>query len=365
MSPFAMPLRFEPSMEKPAADEAETIGRLKDALREIGETTFEHSGHGFRTVHAKSHALLKGRFDVLDDLPADYARGLFASPGRYEAVIRISTNPGDILDDSVSVPRGLALKVVGVEGAHLRPGEAPTQDFVMVNGPVFLAPEPKAFAKNLSLLAKTTDRVPGLKKAVSALARGTEQVIEAFGGESATLKSMGGHPMTNPLGESYFSQTPFLYGDYVAKFSLQPSSANLRELTDAPLDVTGRPNGIRDDLVDYFRAHGGEWEFKVQLRTNADTMPIEDASVVWPEEESPFVTVARLTVEPQDSWNEDKAARVDDGMSFSVWHALAAHLPLGGINRARKDTYEVSSELRAKQNGCPIHEPRREDVEAL
>lgn len=365
MPDIAMPLRFSPSMETLAEDETETITKLKDALREIGETTYQHSGHGSRTVHAKSHALLKGSFEVLDNLPAEYAHGLFANPGHYEAVVRISTNPGDILDDSVSVPRGLALKIVGVEGTHLKPGGAPTQDFVMVNGPAFLAPEPKAFAKNLSLLAKTTDKAPGLKKAVSALARGTEQVIEAFGGESATLKSMGGHPMTNPLGESYFSQTPFLYGDYVAKFSLQPSSANLRELTDAPLDVTGRPNGIRDDLVDYFRAHGGEWDFKVQLRTNADTMPIEDASVVWPEEESAFVTVARLTVEPQDSWNEDKAAQVDDGMSFSVWHALADHRPLGGINRARKDTYEMSTQLRAKQNGCPIHEPRREDVATL
>ena len=171
--------------------------------------------------------------------------------------------------------------------------------------------------------------------------------------------------MTNPLGESYFGQTPFLYGDYVAKFSLQPSSSDLRELTDARLDVKGRPNGIRDDLVDYFHAHGGEWEFKVQLRTNEETMPIEDASVVWPEEESPFVTVARLTVEPQDSWNEDKAAQVDDGMSFTVWHALAAHRPLGGINRARRETYDMSTALRARQNGCPIHEPKREDVEAL
>ncbi len=164
--------------------------------------------------------------------------------------------------------------------------------------------------------------------------------------------------MTNPLGEDYFSQTPFRYGQHVAKFSLQPSSDGLKRLKDAELDVTGRPNGIRDSLLEYFRDQGGEWEFKVQLLTNPETMPVEDASVVWPEEESPFVTVARLRVEPQPSWNEERERQIDDGMAFSVWHALEAHRPLGGINRARRDTYDMSKALRARQNGCPIHEPR-------
>lgn len=353
------PLPYDPALEQPAPDEVETIRQLADSLRDIGETTFAHGGHGLRTVHAKSHALLTGELTVLEGLPAPYAQGLFARAGRYEAILRLSTNPGDILDDSVSVPRGMALKVIGVEGPHLAPQEAPTQDFVMVNGPAFLAPDPASFAKSLSLLAKTTDRAPGLKKAFSAVARGAERVIEAVGGESATLKSLGGHPMTNPLGETYFGQTPFRYGEHVAKFALAPVSDALTQLTDAELDVTGRPNGIRDSLIDHFHAHGGVWELRVQLRTNAETMPIEDASVVWPEAESPFVAVARITVAPQESWSEASAARIDDGMSFSVWHALVAHQPLGGINRARRDTYEMSKQLRARQNGCPIHEPRR------
>jgi hypothetical protein len=364
MKPILAPLPYHPELEQPAPDEAQTIRDLEASLRMIGETTFAHGGHGLRTVHAKSHALLVGTFTVLDGLPGPYAQGLFATPGRHEAILRLSTNPGDILDDSVTVPRGLALKVIGVEGAHLAPEEAPTQDFVMVNGPAFLAPDPASFARSLSLLAKTTDRVPALKKTFSAAARGIEKVIEALGGESATLKSVGGHPMTNPLGETYYAQTPFRFGDHVAKFSLAPASDELARLTDAALDVTGRPNGIRDSLIDHFHAQGGVWEFRVQLRTDADTMPIEDASVVWPEEESPFVTVARVEVEPQESWSEARSAAIDDGMSFSVWHALAAHQPLGGINRARRQTYAMSKDLRARQNGCPIHEPRSGEVPA-
>jgi hypothetical protein len=55
---------------------------------------------------------------------------------------------------------------------------------------------------------------------------------------------------------------------------------------------------------------------------------------------------------------ESRSAAIDDGFSFSPWHGLAAHRPLGSIMRVRKASYEVSSGFRASHNGCPIHEPR-------
>jgi len=48
--------------------------------------------------------------------------------------MRFSTLPGDVLDDSVSTPRGLAMKVIGVEGERLEGSEGDvTQDFVLIN----------------------------------------------------------------------------------------------------------------------------------------------------------------------------------------------------------------------------------------
>ena len=49
---------------------------------------------------------------------------------------------------------------------------------------------------------------------------------------------------------------------------------------------------------------------------------------------------------------------VDDALSFSPWHGLAAHQPLGGVNRVRRDTYDFSADFRGAFNGCPMHEPR-------
>jgi hypothetical protein len=279
--------------------------------------------------------------------------------------IRMSTTPGDVLDDRVSTPRGMALKVIGVPGARLPGSEgATTQDFLLVNGPAFLAPTAKKFLGSLKLLASTTDRIPRLKRAFSALLRGTEKLIEAVGGESGTIKGLGGHPETNPLGETYFSQVPFLYGLHMAKWQIAPVSPALQQLKNAPVDLDDRPDGIRQAVAEHFTTQGAEWELRVQLCTDLDAMPIEDATVPWPEDQSPFVAVARITVAPQDSWSTARSGAMDDGLAFSPWHGLAAHRPLGSINRVRRAAYEGSAGARSPRGRCPIHEPTHEPVSA-
>lgn len=66
-------------------------------------------------------------------------------------VMRFCTIPGDILDDSVSVPRGLATKVIGAEGERLEGSERDvTQDFVLNNGPAFGFSNPRTFRSRVS-----------------------------------------------------------------------------------------------------------------------------------------------------------------------------------------------------------------------
>ncbi|RAI58901.1 catalase family protein [Roseicella frigidaeris] len=354
-----MPLRHDPADEHPEPEEAKTTGALVETMRGIAETTFADYGTPVRSVHAKSHGLLRGEMTVPDGLPGTLAQGLFARPGTYPVVLRFSTNPGDLLDDSVSVPRGLAVKVVGVEGERLPGAEGQaTQDFVLVNSPAFAAATAKQFLGNARLLARTTDRAPGAKKLLSALLRGTEAAIEAVGGKSALLTQLGGHPNTHILGETFYSQTPFLYGPYTAKFSVAPVSPRLRALAGKPIEVAGRPDALREEVARHFEAEEGCWELRVQLRTDRETMPIEDPSVPWPEEACPYQPVARITVPPQPAWDAARSRAVDLGMAFSPWHGLAAHRPLGAINRARRPAYEMSAGFRAAHGGCPMLEPR-------
>ena len=358
-NPPSAPLKFDASMERFAADEAETEAALIKYLTRISETTLAHSHRATRGVHAKSHGVLRGELRVLEHLPEALAQGMFASVSRYPVMLRLSTIPGDMLDDKVSTPRGLAIKVVGVEGARLPGSEADvTQDFVLINGPAFGAPTAKKFLGSLKAVAATTDVAPGLKSVFSTLARGTEAILEAFGTKSPTVLTLGGHPETNILGETFFSQAPILFGPYIAKVAVAPVSPGLTALTNMRLDMNNKPNALREAVVTHFAATGGEWELRVQLCTDLETMPIEDASVVWPESKSPYIAVARIAVGPQDAWSPPAVAEIDEGMAFSPWHGLAAHRPLGSVMRARKATYKSSADFRATRNRCPIHEPR-------
>jgi hypothetical protein len=356
------PLRFEPHYEVAEKDEARTIADMNGIFQKIQQTVFNDTGHAHRGVHAKSHGLLRGEMHVVPNLPPHLAQGVFARCRTFPLVMRMSTVPGDILDDAVSTPRGVALKVIGVEGARLPSSESDvTQDFVMVNGPAFSTPTAHKFEQNLKLVAATTDKAPGLKKVLSAVFRGAEKVSEALGHESSTLLALGGHPETHPLGDTYYSQTPYLFGDSMVKFALVPVSRALLALKKAPVDLKAKPNGLRDAVMSHFAATGGDWELRVQFCTDLKTMPIEDASKVWPEEASPFITVARVRVDPQTAWSEERSKAVDDQMSFSPWHGLAVHRPLGSVNRVRKVVYETAARFRAERDGVTVTEPRSLD----
>lgn len=353
MSATVQPIAYTPDVEMIAPDEEKTFQGLRDALHDILETTSKDYGHAVRSVHAKGHGLLTGTLEVLGGLPPHYAQGLFAEPASYDAVLRLSTNPGDLLDDSISVPRGAALKVIGVPGAA-----EGSQDFVMVDGPAFAAPDAAHFLPNLKLLSKTTDRGESAKKILSAILRTTEAALETVGLESATLTTMGGAQNTHPLGRTFYSATPFRYGDAIAKFSLRPVSPTLKEVETQTVATAGRPDALREDVNETAIEADMVWELCVQLCTDLETMPVEDPTVAWDEAASPFVPVARLTMPAQRAWETGVSEGQEDRLLFTPWHCLEAHRPLGQINRARKDAYVMSSGFRANFNGCPIHQPR-------
>ncbi len=351
-------LKYEPSMEVSGDDEQETNAHLIETIAKIQTKVYGDTGHAMRGVHAKCHGVLVGSLTVLDDLPRELAQGLFSKPGTYPVVLRLSTIPGDILDDNVSVPRGLAIKVGGVSGPRVSGSEADaTQDFVFANGAAFAKSSPHGFLSTLKLLAATTDKAPALKKALSTVMRGAERLVESVGGKSPTLMILGGYPEVNILGDEFYSQVPILYGDYIAKLAIKPFSPALRALSASAIDLQDKPDGIREAVAAFFAAGGGEWDLQVQLCTDLKSMPIEDAAKPWPEDESPYQSVARISMPRQDSWSAPRLQAVNDQMSFSPWHALAAHRPLGAVNRVRKTVYEAAVRFRAEHNQEAITEP--------
>ena len=368
-------LAYTPSLEKPEPDEHVIFDEISRTMQHITRTMAARYRHAYRPVHAKSHGVLVGALEVLPSLPPELAQGLFAAPGSYPVVMRLSTNPGDMLAANVSSPRGLAVKVLNVKGEQLPSNAgATTQDFVCINANAFAAPNAAGFLKTLKMLDKTLETPEGVKHAVSAVAQTVNAALKAVHLPSSALESLGA-PATHILGESFSTVAPLRYGAYVAKVGFAPASENLKELTGKHVDLGADYNALEELIKRFFRTETGVWEVKVQLALTEDSaleekdksFPIEKADTEWPEADksgkpgSPWIPVARITVAAQASYSDARQLFVDEQLSFTPWHALAAHQPLGNIMRSRLKAYEEAGKYRAQRNGRTIAEPRSID----
>ena len=106
--------------------------------------------------------------------------------------------------------------------------------------------------------------------------------------------------------------------------------------------------------MEFFCTNPAEYLIAIQLCTDLERMPVENATVEWPEDESPYQPVARLILPPQEAFSRERAEVIDENLSFCPAHSLAAHRPLGSIMRARMKAYEVMGTARRRENGRPV-----------
>jgi hypothetical protein len=89
-------VRYTPEIETidPHLDELleQIIGFWEKTARESPNT--EGAGRAVRGAHAKSFGVVKAEVEILADVRAAYAQGVYAKPGRHGALIRFSSASG-------------------------------------------------------------------------------------------------------------------------------------------------------------------------------------------------------------------------------------------------------------------------------
>ncbi len=349
-------VRYTDAIETISDDEGGVIDGIIVTMTRESQTVAERDGQTVRASHAKSTGLAKGRLTVMPNLPEPLRQGLFAVAREYPVLMRFAQGPGEMLSDSVSTHRGVGIKVLEVDGPKLPGHDGDTQDFVFATGTTFAQSSAATFLTAIKGVQKSTGMPEAVKQAVSSTSRVINAVVNAAGSDSPTFGFFG-HTKRNPLADSYFSQAALRYGDYVAKVGLFPVSPELVAIVDETLDTGADPDAFRHAVVEHLRTRGAEFEICVQLCTDLDAMPVEDSSVAWLEDESPYVAVAQITLPPQDAYSQARQAYFDGVLSFQPAHALAAHRPLGSLMRARLHTYQALSAYRHGQNRQAQAEP--------
>ncbi len=297
-------------------------------------------GGAQRFGNTKTFGVLRGEFAVLPGLPPSLRRGLFAEPATYPAWVRFS-GPGPYappdLEDFGQC--SVAVKVMDVPGPKLMEDERFTQDLILVSPASFVTPN---IVENAKLQQWVRAKAP-LAYAINPF---DSHLLHMF------MQLLYSPMQANPLEVQYFSNVPFLLGeDQAVEYSLKP-----REPVTTRIPVRPAENYLRDAMVRTLAAGPRTFDFMVQVQTDSHLMPIEDATVKWPENLSPYIPVARLTLSAQ-RFTSDGQLAFADVLRYNPWHSLPDHKPLGNSNRARRTMYDELAKLRQAINGVGHIEP--------
>jgi Catalase len=290
-------------------------------------------GLASRDAHPKAHGCVAATLTVLGDLPEALSQGLFATAACYPCWVRFSNGSGTPQADKIGDGRGMAVKVMDVAASP-----STTQDFVMINNPVFFVRNACDYVDFNAATNQVRFFLPGWNPF-------RFRIHELLVAMSITRRVV-----SNPLNVQYYTMTPYLMGDVACKFSWRPMG------TPSPFIERSSVNFLHDNLVAALGSGDARFELCVQLRTDAASMPIEDPTIEWSEESSPYVAVAHLLIHKQVFDTPERVA-FGEALSFTPWHGLDAHRPLGGINRVRRVVYETISALRHNLNHVARVEP--------
>lgn len=316
-----LPVPLEIGKEYPPPGEDAVTQKLQDLHLQVQAA----QAPGRRGEHPKQHGGVWARFRVEKDIPSAFRVGIFKDPRTYTAFVRYSN--GRTFDDRLPDVHGMAVKVF-VPNAEATLEPPFQQDFILADHPIF-------FARNVQhifdFLAATVAGTPATQLAMT-----THPKLVGF-----TCP-----PSSTPLRLTYWSQTPYKFGEGAVKYVASPSI----EQDGAVVELNpASPDALREAMVEQlsFRKIGAHFDFCVNPQSDATAMPIEDPTVEWT---SAPCKLATVSIYPQEFDSPEQMSFVEN-LTWSPWNSLPPHAPLGGINRARRGIYLDSQALRHKTNG--------------
>jgi hypothetical protein len=325
-------------------DEEAVTMQIADAV-EKGIRAQYQPGAARRDVHAKATGCLRAEFRVHDSIPSHLAKGVFVPRRVYQAYLRFSNGSGDPrqMADDHDDGRGLAIKLLEVPGLKLleTDRDAMTQDFVMINHPVFFTSDPNTY---LTLIQKASGNLL------------TKLTIPFDLGLKGTnlFKELNSGKISNPLQIQYFSASAFQLGTgpsrQAVKWSVKPASDHVDPMPENP-----EHDFLTQAVKDTLRKGDVTLRFLIQPRTD-DSLSVEDTMTEWKESVAPFYEVATIHI-PAQEFDTPERKRLGETLAFNVWHALPEHRPLGAVNRMRKVVYERISRVRNQMNSVERREP--------
>lgn len=153
----------------------------------------------------------------------------------------------------------------------------------------------------------------------------------------------------------YWSMVPYQLGTGTGRQAVRYSARACSRVTD-PMPQHPGHDFLRDALRTTLQRGEACMELLVQPRTSSG-MDVEDSRIEWKETQAPFYPVATIRI-PRQVFDTPEQNAFCENLSFTPWHALPEHKPLGVTNRLRKVIYDHISRVRHEMNSTNRQEPR-------
>src|SRR6266852_928592 len=322
-------IRYAPDIDSLSPNFEENLETVLNGVERYvaGSVTSEGTGQAVRFAHAKAYGFVRGEVEILDNLPAEYAQGIYARPGAHDALIRFSNGAAHLgADTTLPTGTGLALKIFGIAGRTMLDDEpdSGTFDYANINAPIFFCNTVAhyLFIHQLfnELPAYVAEGKRGRNRFLHDYLTGKGALTEDdwIWDELFAFITVGKIPAVNLLLSTYWTMGVVRHGDFIAKVRIAPVPAFADQVIQRSIFRSSAPEVYRPALVAELQARPYEFDIQVQLCTDLARMPVQDVTVEWSEQLSPPVTVAKLRIPRQDISGDDNLARMD-ALSFSPW----------------------------------------------
>ena len=332
----------------------------------IAET--EGTGRAVRGAHAKTFGVVRAEVEILDDVPAAYAQGIYAKPGRHGALIRFSSASNHLGPDAHLGPvLGFAIKIFDVDGTklvedepdcdHVRPRAEEQPDLRRQHGAAL--PVPPGGRQRLPQVPRA--RQGGFPRAPdrSPHRQGTLEQSDWAWEELFAFVKAAQTPVRNPLLSTYWTMAAVRHGDYVAKVRVAPAADSAAQAIHRELDLSSGPDVFGPALADELQARAFDFDLQVQLCTDLDAMPVNDVDRRMARE-AVSLRHRRAGAPPAPGHLRPENFEKGDALAFNQWRVTDEHRPLGEIMDVRR-IYTASAKVRRTLNHQPQTEPTSAD----
>jgi len=324
------PLRYNKNFEKLSYEEKQLFEETKKSIADFVEysSTISDVNYATRNAHAKTYAVLKGKFIISKDIPNDL-KHVFDSD-QYEITARLSNAHPKINKNRKDIPAyGFAIKIKDDSGRTI-------SNYPLVNFPLFPVNSVSVFLKlftslNRFFVKKWSNLFPLLKQIYK---------IIPYTLNPSFLKNVWKFILNKNnfiLSFDFHSVGVYRFDDKMIKIKVSPKNVQKN---------FGKNQSVKEAVENFCGTHDFAANVYIQFCYDLKDQPINKLNIEW--KNSPFIKIGEIKIDKNSLLNPKGCE--NELLSFNPFDSAEIFQPVGKIQKLRDEAYKVSLQTRKKIN---------------